>query len=411
MNIQRVKEIYAAAEQHMKNDNIGYFEGFDKPLFRISNVYPGVWLEHLYDSVFYAKLYPGENEYMRNIIELYISNQREDGQLPFTIMDRKFLPGKTEEVVRYTHIQECVSFASVCLEAYNILKDKEFLRACYDAAAKWVHWIEKHRMTQNKGLIEMFCGFDTGHDNSGRVTDIGCPDAVVIDGVWQNADVLPPEDGITPVIAVDMNCNFYGNLISLSKMALLLGDVLACEKWIERAEAVKKRIFEVCFDENDCFFYDVDKNGNFRKIKSSTIFHLFLERVLDKDKDCELIREIYTRHIKNPNEFWTNYPFPSVAYDDPSAKNHCKENCWGYFCQMNIYIRCTLWMDYYGFGEDFDHLLKQDVRAWTEHFDSVKLGQELDPMTGVPTNSSEWYSACMLTYVYAVRRLGLLDRE
>ena len=68
-------------------------------------------------------------------------------------------------------------------------------------------------------------------------------------------------------------------------------------------------------------------------------------------------------------------------------------------------------MDYYGFGEDFDHLLKQDVRAWTENFDSVKLGQELDPMTGVPTNSSEWYSACMLTYVYAVRRLGLLNGE
>ena len=41
----------------------------------------------------------------------------------------------------------------------------------------------------------------------------------------------------------------------------------------------------------------------------------------------------------------------------------------------------------------------------------IDLGQRLvpiDPVTGEPTKSSEWYSSCMLAYVYAVRRLGLI---
>ena len=45
------------------------------------------------------------------------------------------------------------------------------------------------------------------------------------------------------------------------------------------------------------------------------------------------------------------------------------------------------------------------VEAWTEHFDKVKMGQELDPITGIPTKSSEWYSSTMLFYTYAVKRI------
>jgi metal-dependent amidase/aminoacylase/carboxypeptidase family protein len=65
-------------------------------------------------------------------------------------------------------------------------------------------------------------------------------------------------------------------------------------------------------------------------------------------------------------------------------------------------------MERYGFTEDFESLLTKWVEAWTTHYDSIKFGQELDPFTGIPSPSSQWYSSCMLLYVYAVRRLGLL---
>ena len=72
-------------------------------------------------------------------------------------------------------------------------------------------------------------------------------------------------------------------------MATELGLTAEADEWTRQAADVKKRLFEVCFDEEDCFFYDVDKNGIKRKHLSSTIFHLFMEGVLDKKDDAELI--------------------------------------------------------------------------------------------------------------------------
>ena len=65
-------------------------------------------------------------------------------------------------------------------------------------------------------------------------------------------------------------------------------------------------------------------------------------------------------------------------------------------------------MDYYGYAEDYDYILKKWIEAWTVHYDKIKLAQEIDPMTGVPTVSSEYYSSTLLGYVYGTRRLGLL---
>ena len=42
------------------------------------------------------------------------------------------------------------------------------------------------------------------------------------------------------------------------------------------------------------FFYDVDKHVNKRRYLSSTIFNLFLEKVLDREEDADAIEFIYT---------------------------------------------------------------------------------------------------------------------
>ena len=62
-------------------------------------------------------------------------------------------------------------------------------------------------------------------------------------------------------------------------------------------------------------------------------------------------------------------------------------------------------MDEYGFSEDLDRLCRAWVEAWTEHCDTLKMGQELDPIMGTPTNCSEWYSSTMLFYLYACERI------
>lgn len=401
------EQICTEISRRLETIHIKSFKGMEKPLLLISDTYPGVWLEHVYDSVFYAKLDPAKLYLAENTIELFLSLQKDDGQFPCYIWDGNKVNCPTEQLVGYSQIQECVSFASLCLEVYRMNGDRTFLRKVYDASEKWADWLRKNRMTTGRDLVEMFYGFDTGHDNSGRLCGMSCHGNYGLpDGTNANAATLPPDDGITPIIAVDMNCNFYGTLTALSKMAHELGLESESAAWMEQARKVKKKLFEVCYDEEDAFFYDVDRNGNKRRFLSSTIFHLFMEGVLDKEEDKTLIDEIYTLHISNPAEFATPYPYPSMAVNDPSCRNHKNRNCWGYFTQGLIALRATLWMEGYGFEKEFDYLCRQWVKAWTEHYDELKLGQELDPITGVPSESSEWYSSCMLFYLFAARKIN-----
>ena len=406
-DISAVRKIYDAASDRIKNVHIGCFKGMDKPLFLISDQYPGLWMEHVYDSVLYASMEPAYVYLAENAVNLFMDRQTEEGQLPFAVMDG----GKrasSQSAVCYWQIQECVSFYTLCLEVYRMNHDRAFLEKAYASGKKWDAWLRRYRMTTGRGLIEMFYGYDTGHDNSGRLNGFACHGNYVVDGIPQNAGTLPPDDGITPILAVDMNANFYRNEKSLAEMARLLGKTEEAEAWEASAGEIKAKLFAHCYNEQDAFFYDADRSGNQRKFKSSTIFHLFLEKVLDPEEDTELIGRIYREHIKNPEEFWTPYPFPSMAVNDPSCAGHPTFNCWGYYTQGLIVLRCIRWMDDYGWNSDMDYICEKWLETWTKHFDTIKLAQEIDPITGIPTNSSQWYSSCMLGYIYAARRLGLV---
>ena len=402
-----IRTICTILEKRLKEKHIGCFEGCSMPLLLISAEYPGLWLEHVYDSILYAKLYPEYLFLAKNAISVFIDHQTEEGQYPCFYRDAGKSNCKPDEVFGYSQIQECVSFVQLCLEVCEMINDFAFTEKVYNSAQKWVGWLRKYRMTQGLGLVEMFVGYDTGHDCSGRLTGLTQPGCYFVNGKRMNASVLPPNDDVAPIIAVDMNCNFYGNLRALAKLAKLVGKDDKAIEWEAQADEVKKRLFALCYDKEDAFFYDVDKHGRKRKYLSSSIFHLFLEKVLSKEKDKELIQEIYERHIKNPNEFWTEYPFPSMAISDPSCVGHKIGNCWGYYSQALIALRCIRWMDDYGFTEDFDTLCAKWLKAWTACYGKFHFGQELDPITGEPSPTSEWYSSCMLFYLYAAKRLGI----
>lgn len=409
MDNMKVKAICDEIKDRIENIHIGVFEDLTRDVFLISEQYPGVWLEHVYDSVIYARMFPERGrEVARNTIEMFIDRQREDGQLPCYVRDSSKWKGNTKDVCGYSQIQECVSFGSLCLDVYEILgEDKEFLKKCRDSLEKWINWLENNRQTTNRGLIEMFCGFDTGHDNSARLDGLSCKGNYRVDNVTMDANILPPDDKAAPILAVDMNCNYYGNIASLAKMEEILGNSKAAKEQADKAEKVKQLMFRLLFDKGDCFFYDVDKDGSMRKCKSCTIFHLFMEKVLDKDADKELIDELISRHILNPDEFWTEYPFPSMAVNDKYFEKSTPNNCWGYFSQGLIALRATRWMDFYGLSGEFDVLAGKWLEAWTACYDVMKLGQELDPFTGEPSDCSQWYSSCMLFFYYSAKRLGI----
>lgn len=411
MDKECIVSIAREVRTRLEEKHIGCFRGMDTPLLLISTAYPGVWLEHVYDSVFYAKNRREGLSLAENTVRLFLDRQTEEGQFPCYIWNADRLPHLApEELTGYGQIQECVSFARLCFEVYEMNRDPAFLSDVYAACKRWDGWLRRYRMTTGRGLIEMFCGYDTGHDNSARLAGLSCEGNYVKDGVLQNASVLPPEDGITPILAVDMNCNFYATQVALADMADALGLTREASEWREKAKEVKRGLFRHFFDEEDCFFYDADCAGNLRMCRSSTVLHLFLEGVLDPTEDAALISEIYRRYISCPTEFGTPYPFPAVSVSDPTwERPDPQPNNWGYYSEGLIALRCTRWMDRYGFSRDFDRLCEAWLSAWTAAYPDFCMGQELHPMTGIPSASSEWYSSTMLFYLFAARRLGYTE--
>ena len=121
----------------------------NNPLILVSSTYPGVWLEHVYDSIMYGYLFK-DNEIAINTINAFINLQKEDGQYPCFI--------KANNIIGYSQIQVCVSFAWLSYKVYELNKNIYFLKKIYSSSIKWVSWLYKNRMTLNKGLIAMLVG-------------------------------------------------------------------------------------------------------------------------------------------------------------------------------------------------------------------------------------------------------------
>lgn len=110
IDCNKVKEICSLITERFENIHIRCFKGFSSPLFLISDAYPGVWLEHVYDSLFYAKLFPDKTFVAESTVDTFIAKQKPDGQLPCYIIDPAKSDSFGDKFLGYGQIQECVSF-------------------------------------------------------------------------------------------------------------------------------------------------------------------------------------------------------------------------------------------------------------------------------------------------------------
>lgn len=394
-SLEKIRADYELVMQRIRSIHIKCFPGYDKPVFLISNAYPGVWMEHVYDAIRWAELEPEMAAVAAAQVKLFLDAQKEDGQFPCYVLDSSNPSTKNYgNLVGYGQLQECVSFSRLCLEASKLNKDKALLEEAYERCSRWDNWLVNNRMTMSTGLIELFCLFDTGHDNSARLEGIpgGCPDNDA--SKCNDVDFLP-------LLCPDLNAVFYGSRMALSEMAELLGKADEAEVWRDKAIAVKKALDEHCYCSEDAFYYDADRNGQMRKFRSIHIANLFQEHMLTQ-AEADLI---YEKHMRNPEEFWTPYPFPSMAINDPASKQDRPGNSWGFYSQGLTALRTLRWMDYYGKSEDQDELLRRWVDALAAS-DEKRFCQELHPLTGEPSKCSQWYSSAMLLFVSGCRRLG-----
>lgn len=332
------------------------------PVLVEGSVYHGVWLEcapqegEVYDTVGpEAARRPARNNHM-----VFFALQKEDGQLPCSVKE-----GGPE----FGQIQMVVPIAATAWELAQRTGDHELLEKAYAACGRWDAWLRQYRDTRGTGLCEGFCTYDTGQDNSPRWKGFQnrCPDG--------DARKCPPGPGL-PRLSPDLSATVYGGRMALAAMARALGKTDDADRWNEEAETIQGLIIEKLYDPVDGAFYDLDADNKFVKVRSSTILTVLGEHVVDP----EVFETVWEKQVHNPKAFWTAYPFPSVALDDPQFVRPIPRNSWGGAAQALTALRAPRWMEHYGKIAEQCELMHAWVAALYRA--NGEFRQQMDPLTG-----------------------------
>ena len=262
--------------------NVKTVPRYDHPVLVEGSVYPGIWLEcGPHEGLVYGTLapyiatqegVPTPLQIARNNHMAFFALQRpvgheSAGQLPAAI--------KMSDV-GYGQIQMVVPIAATAWELSQLTGDDELLVTAYTACSRWDAWLREYRDTRKTGLVEGFCTYDTGHDNSPRWAGIPnrCPDG--------DARKCPPI-ATMPRLCPDLSATVFGARMALAQMATALGKGDEASRWHDDAEKIRQLIIEKLYDPKDAAFYDLDAQNNFVRVRSDVISRVLGEHVLKRN--------------------------------------------------------------------------------------------------------------------------------
>ena len=362
--------------------NVQVLTGNGKPVLIEGSVYQGIWMEcGPHEALVYRKFRP---DVARNSHMTFFGLQREDGQIPAL---------SRAAGASFGQIQMVVPIAATAWELARATGDDELLRTAYAACSRWDAWLMRYRNTRGTGLIEGFCTYDTGNDNSPRWAGLPdqCPDA--------DARKCPQVASL-PRLCPDLSATVYGARIALAAMARALGKTEEADHWTEKAQTLRSLILSRLYSAQDAAFYDLDAQNRFVRIRSEILTRVCGEHIPSQ----ALFDDLWTRQLHSPKAFWAPYPLPSVALNDPAFVRPIPRNSWGGAAQALTALRVGRWFDHYGRSAEFSGMMDR----WCEAIQrDGTFRQQIDPLTGAFTQEdAPKYSPCALVMVDFTWRLA-----
>ena len=383
--------------------NVQSMPRYDHPVLVEGSTYAGIWQECapqeglVYGSLEkYIAVQPGAPTPLavaRANHMAFFAQQKEDGQLPASIK----LTDSVGTTGGYGQIQMVVPIAATAWELSQQSGDDELLVEAYKSCSRWDAWLRQYRDTRKTGLVEGFCTYDTGHDNSPRWAGIPnrCPDADARKS---------PAIASMPRICPDLSATVYGGRVALAAMAKTLGKPDDAARWQADAEHIRHLILTKLYSPEDGAFYDLDAQNNFVRVRGDVITRVLGEHVVDPVKDKAIFEAVWTKQLHNPRAFWAPYPLSSIAMDDPTFVRPIPRNSWGGASQALTALRAPRWMAFYGKQAELTHMMEQWCSAIMRH---TEFRQQMDPLTGDFTQPDPGgYSPAALVFLDFARRLS-----
>lgn len=245
--------------------------------------YVGVWQ---WDAYFHALAYRHlEKHLAHDQIRIVLDHQRADGMIPDAIHDEGAVTHLDYPVDADVTKPPLLAWAAYKL--YEQDGDREFLDEIYEPIVRSNNWWFEKNDTDGNGLCEYQHPFSSGLDDS---------------PLW--------DEGM-PVEAPDLNTYLFLQQEALSKIAHVIGNDEDAEMWRGRAESLARRMIDLAWDAESGFFW-ATRNGS--RVNVRTPFSLF---PLITGQMPPEISERLVAHLTDERQFWSRFPVPTVAMDDP----------------------------------------------------------------------------------------------
>lgn len=251
--------------------------------------YVGVWQ---WDAYFHALAYRYvEMSLAKDQIRILLDHQREDGMIPDAVHDEGTVTRLNFPVEADVTKPPLLAWAAWKLYEHD--GDREFIDEIYESVVRCNAWWFNFNDTDGNGLCEYLHPYSSGLDDS---------------PLW--------DDGV-PVEAPDLNTYLVLQQEALSKMAALLGDDRAASVWATRADHTANLMLKHMWDEQSGLFWATRPAAQ-QRVHVRTPFNLL--PMLTGRMPAEVCRRLVD-HLTDPRQFWSPYPVPTVALDDPKYES------------------------------------------------------------------------------------------
>lgn len=206
----------------------------------------------------------------------------------------------------------------------------ELLESVLPKVAAYYDWLDRVRLDPRAGLIAIVSPFEAGVDNS-PAYDLPMGFASPGRTAWlvklrlldMRNTLLGGRPGLPAIPArpafllydLLVNYAYADGLRALARLHDAARDAPAAERARERARAVESAVNERCWDADRGLYFHVDALTG-RQIKVSTASSLL--PALFPTAPADRRAAVVERHLRNPMEYWLDFPVPSVARSEPT---------------------------------------------------------------------------------------------
>jgi hypothetical protein len=284
---------------------------------------------------------------------------------------------------------------------------ESFLDEVLPALERYYRYLADERDPDRDGLISIIAQFESGLDFSPAYDPRHLPTTPLVLGLAARLpEVVDKLVGwnlelvfrLNPrhVEDVLVNSVYADALQSLARLAARKGEA-ELEQWAcATGRRVLDALLERCYDERRGLFFNLDGRREHRADGVKTIISLLPLLLADLPGG---VASRLVEHLADPREFWTAFPVPSVALDEPSFRRDSRvdgsRRIWRGPCSLN-----TNWLLSLGLRRHGQDALADELAARSrELVERGGFNEFFDPLDGTPVGAHRFGWAALAAVI------------